>query len=156
VVVEVGIIEKQVDKVFPGQKILVTVDAYPGNIFEGTIETISPIIQGDQKTFSIRAKIPNNDNLLLPGMFARSRIITYEVDDAISVPNDALVKTPTGFQVFVVNKENVAEAKDAQVGYVATEFTQIQSGLNPGDLVVVLKPPELKAGSKVKIIEVQK
>lgn len=156
VVVKVGIIEKQVDKVYPGQKILVTVDAYPGNIFEGTIESISPIITGESKTFEITAKIPNEDSLLLPGMFARSKIITYEADDAISIPNDALVKTPGGFQVFTINKDNIAEAKDVQVGYVATEFTQVEAGLTPGEVVIVQKPPELKAGSKVKIIEVQK
>jgi membrane fusion protein, multidrug efflux system len=157
VVVEVGIIEKQVDKVYPGQKILITVDAYPGNIFEGTIETISPIIGSDgSKTFSVRSKIPNPDSLLLPGMFARTKVITYEADDAISVPNDSLIKTPGGFQVFVVNKDNVAEARDVQVGYVASEFTQVETGLNPGEIVVVQKPPELKPGSKVKIIEVQK
>lgn len=157
VVVEVGIIEKQIDKVYPGQKINVTVDAYPGNIFDGKIETISPIISEDgSKTFSIRAKIPNPDNLLLPGMFARSRVITYEMQDAMSVANDALVKTAGGFQVFVVNAENIAEARDVEVGYVATEATQITSGLNPGDVVVVQKPPELKAGSKVKIVEIQK
>ncbi len=156
VVVKVGIIEKQVDKVYPGQKILVTVDAYPGNIFEGTIESISPIITGESKTFEITAKIPNPDSVLLPGMFARSRVITYEKDDAISVPNDALVKSSGGFQVFIVNKDSQAEARDVQVGYVATEFTQVESGLSPGEIVVIQKPPELKAGSKVKIIEVQK
>lgn len=157
VVVEVGIIEKQIDKVFPGQKIVVTVDAYPGQVFDGKIETISPLISSDgSKTFSIRAKIPNPSSLLLPGMFARAKIVTYEADDAISVPNDALVKVSGGFQVFVVNKDNVAEARDVAEGYIATEFTQIQSGLSPGEIVVVQKPPELKAGTKVKIIEVQK
>jgi membrane fusion protein (multidrug efflux system) len=156
VVVKVGIIEKQVDKVYPGQKMLVTVDAYPGNVFEGTIQSISPIITGESKTFEITARIPNPDSLLLPGMFARTKVITYEADDAISVPNDALVKTAGGFQVFVINKDNVAEARDVQVGYVSTENTQIQSGLNAGDVVIVQRPPELKAGSKVKIIEVQK
>jgi membrane fusion protein (multidrug efflux system) len=156
VVVKVGIIEKQVDKVYPGQKMLVTVDAYPGNVFEGTIQSISPIITGESKTFEITARIPNPDSLLLPGMFARTKVITYEADDALSVPNDALIKTSGGFQVFVINKDNVAEARDVQVGYVSTENTQIQSGLNPGDVVIVQRPPELKAGSKVKIIEVQK
>lgn len=156
VVVKVGIIEKQVDKVYPGQKILVTVDAYPGNIFEGTIESISPIIQGESKTFEITAKIPNENSLLLPGMFARSKIITYEAEDAISVPNDALVKSPGGFQVFVVSKESTAEARDVEVGYVSSEFTQITAGLEPNETVIVQKPPELKPGSKVKIIEVQK
>ena len=155
VVVHAGIIEKQVDKVYPGQKLLVTVDAYPGNVFEGSIASISPIISGPSKTFEIKAKIPNEESLLLPGMFARARIITYEIDDAISVPNDSLVKAPNGFQVYVVNKDNVAEARDVEVGYVATEATQIENGLSPGEVVVVQKPPELKPGSKVKIIEVQ-
>jgi membrane fusion protein (multidrug efflux system) len=89
-------------------------------------------------------------------MFARAKVVTYEADDAISVPNDALVKTPGGFQVFIVNKDSVAEARDVGVGYVATEFTQVESGLAPGEIVVVQKPPELKAGAKVKVIEVQK
>ena len=135
---------------------LVTVDAYPGNVFEGKIDSISPIISGEGKTFEITAKIPNPDSLLLPGMFARAKIVIHEVDDAITVPNDALVKTPSGFQVFVVNKDNIAEARDVQAGYIASEFTQIESGLQAGEVVVVQKPPELKAGSKVKIIEVQK
>lgn len=156
VVVKVGIIEKQVDKISPGQKILVTVDAYPGNIFEGSIESISPIIGGEGKTFEITAKIPNRDSLLLPGMFARTRVITYEADDAISVPSDSLVKSQTGFQIFVINKENKAEARDVQIGYSSTENTIIQSGLNPGEIIIVQKPPELKDGSLVKIIEVQK
>jgi membrane fusion protein (multidrug efflux system) len=157
VIVEIGIIEKQVDKVFPGQKVLVNVDAYPGNVFEAKIETISPMVgQDGSKTFSVRAKIPNPDSLLLPGMFARAKIIIYEADDVISVPNDSLVKTSAGFQIFVVNKDNVAEARDVQVGYVSTESTQIQGGIAAGDVVIVQKPPELKAGSKVKIIEVQK
>jgi RND family efflux transporter MFP subunit len=157
VLVKVGIIEKQVDKVFPGQKVLVTVDAYPGNVFEAKIETISPMVGSDgSKTFSVRAKIPNPNSLLLPGMFARAKIIIYEADDVISVPNDSLVKTSSGFQIFVVNKDNVAEARDVQVGYVSTESTQIQGGIAAGDVVIVQKPPELKAGSKVKIIEVQK
>lgn len=156
VVVKVGIIEKQVDKVYPGQKILVSVDAYPGNIFEGTIESISPIITGESKTFEITAKIPNPDSLLLPGMFARSKIITFELDDAMTVPNEALIKTTGGFQVFTVNKDNVATAVDVEPGYVSTELTQIKAGLTPGDIVIVQRPPELKAGSKVKVIEVQK
>jgi len=156
VIVKVGIIEKQVDKVYPGQKILVTVDAYPGEVFEGEIGSISPLVSGQSRTFEITALIPNENSILLPGMFARVKIITYEVDDAISVPNDALVKTAGGFQVYVVNKDNIAEERDIDVGYVSTEETQVEAGVAPGEMVVVQKPPELKAGSKVKIIEVQK
>jgi len=156
VMVKAGIIEKDVDKVYPGQKVLVTVDAYPSNLFEGKIDSISPVISGVSRTAEISTKIPNPDSLLLPGMFARLKIVTYEADDALFVPNDALVKTQGGFEVYAVNKDNVAESRQVMVGYVATEQTQIQSGLTPGEVVVLQKPPELKSGSKVKIIEVQK
>jgi sorbitol-specific phosphotransferase system component IIA len=58
--------------------------------------------------------------------------------------------------VFIVNAQNVVEARDVELGHYATESTEIKSGINPGEIIVVQRPPELKAGSKVKIIEVQK
>lgn len=156
VVVKAGIIEKDVDKVFPGQKVLVTVDAYPGNIFEGKVDTISPMAGGGGRTFEMATKIPNPENLLLPGMFARLKIVTYEADDALFVPNDALVKSQAGFEVYVVDKDNVAKAREVSVSHTATDQSQIEAGLTPGEIVVLQKPPELKDGARVKIIEVQK
>ena len=155
VVVRVGIIEKNIDKVYPGQPVLVTVDTYPGTVFEGKVDNISPLVQGTSKTLSVEARLKNEGGLLLPGMFARTKIITYSAENALIIPNDSLVKTSSGFQVFVVDKENKASLRDVEVGYVANEFTQVVNGLTPGELVVVQKPQELRAGSTVKVIEVQ-
>jgi len=156
VIAKAGILERDMGKVSPNMKVLVSVDAAANNVFEGKIESMSPISPDVTRTFEIATKIPNPDNLLLPGMFARIKIVTHEVDDAIFIPNDALVKTQGGFEVYAVDKDNVAHAKSVSVGYTATEQSQIAEGLSPGEIVVVQKPPELKDGSKVKIIEVQK
>jgi membrane fusion protein, multidrug efflux system len=156
VVVRVGIIEKEIDKVFPGQKVMLTVDTYPGVEFTGRVENISPLVQGTSKTLTVEARLDNEGGLLLPGMFARTRIVIFEEDNTIVVPNDSLEKTQAGFRLFVVTKENKAEARDVEVGYVSSQFSQITKGLSPGELVVTQKPQDLKAGSPVKIIEVQK
>ncbi|HMU95949.1 MAG TPA: efflux transporter periplasmic adaptor subunit, partial [Elusimicrobiota bacterium] len=92
----------------------------------------------------------------LPGMFARARITIFEQDNALFVPNDSLEKTPTGQRVYVVTKDNKADARDVEVGYVSSQFSLINKGLEAGELVVTQKPQDLKAGSPVKIIETQK
>jgi membrane fusion protein, multidrug efflux system len=156
VIVRVGIIEKEIDKIFPGQKVMLTVDTYPGVEFTGRVENISPLVQGTSKTLTVEARLDNEGGLLLPGMFARTRIVVFEEEGAIVVPNDALEKTQTGFRVFVANKDNKAEARDVEVGYVSSQFSQVTSGLSPGELIVTQKPQDMKPGSPLKIIEVQK
>jgi membrane fusion protein (multidrug efflux system) len=156
VLVRVGIIEKEIDKIFPGQKVVLTVDAYAGVEFTGRVETISPMGQGNSKTFTVDARADNEGGLLLPGMFARTRITIFEEDNTIAVPNDSVDKTQSGSRVFVVTKENKAQARDVTVGYVSSQFTQVTKGLEVGELVVTQKPQDLKDGQPVKVIEVQK
>ena len=57
--------------------------------------------------------------------------------------------------IMELDGENV-KGVDVEIGYVSTESAQIKAGLNAGDIVIVQKPPELKPGSKVKVIEMQK
>lgn len=156
VIVRVGIIEKEIDKVFPGQKVIVTVDTYPGVEFNGKIENISPIVSEGSKTLSLEARLENEGGLLLPGMFARTKIAIFEEDNALVVPNDAVEKTQAGHRVYVVTKDGKAQAKDIVVGYISNQFSQVTSGLTAGEQVITQKPQELKDGSPVKVIEVQK
>lgn len=157
VLVRIGIIEKEIDKVFPGQKVLTIVDTYPGVEFQGKVENISPLVQGQSKTLTVEARIPNEGKLLLPGMFARAKIIIFEKDNVIAVPNDALEKTPQGgYQLYVVGKENKAEVRQIEVNYVSLTHSLISNGLQPGEQVIVQKPQELKPGSPLKVVEVEK
>lgn len=156
VLIRIGVIEKEIDKIYPGQPVTATVDTYPNVEFKGKIENLSPLVQGQSKTLTIEARLPNEGKLLLPGMFARTRIVIYEKDDVIAIPNDSLEKTQTGYQVYVVGKDTKAEVRPVEVSYVSLTHSVISSGVNPGDQVIVQKPQELKEGAPLKVIEFDK
>lgn len=156
VLIRVGVIEKEIDKIFPGLVVLANVETYPEVEFKGKVENISPLIQGQSKTLTVEARFPNDGKLLLPGMFARTRIIIYENESVISVPNDSLEKTEQGYQLYVVGKENKAEARPVEVSYIALTHSVISKGIQPGEQIITQRPQGLKAGSPLKIIESEK
>jgi membrane fusion protein (multidrug efflux system) len=87
---EFGIVERDVQKITLGQKAKVFVDAYPDKTFEGVIENIAPQISGTSRTSTAKVRIENPEGLLMPGMFARVRIMLYSKKDALVVPTDAI------------------------------------------------------------------
>lgn len=87
---EFGIVERDVQKISLGQKGKVFVDAYPDKTFEGVVENIAPQITGTSRTSTAKVRIENPDGSLMPGMFARVRILLYSKKDALVVPTDAI------------------------------------------------------------------
>lgn len=156
ILVNFGVIEKEIDKIAVDQKVIVTVETYPNVEFKGKVINISPFNEGQARTFTVEAMIPNDGRLLLPGMFARTKIIVYEKEGVIAIPNDAVEKTANGYQVFVVGPENKCEARPVEVVYVSLVNSVISTGLSPGDKVIIQRPQELKEGAAVKIIDVEK
>lgn len=153
VMVVIGVIEKEIDRIFPGQKVVLTVDTYPNVEFTGKVVEIDPMVDPVTRTMKVKSVLSNDGGLLLPGMFARVRITIFEQDNALVVPNDAVEKTAGGSKLYVVNKDNVAEEREVDVSYVSTQFSLISKGIEPGDLVITQRPNDLKAGAAVKIIE---
>jgi RND family efflux transporter MFP subunit len=87
---EFGIVERDVQKITLGQKAKVFVDAYPDKTFEGVIENIAPQISGTSRTSTAKVRIENSEGFLMPGMFARVRIMLYSKKDALVVPTDTI------------------------------------------------------------------
>jgi len=155
VVVELGIIEKEIDRIFLGQKVTVNVDTYPGIDFVGIVSNISPLIAGKSKTLSVKANLDNPGGLLLPGMFARVKISIFEKENALLIPRDSLDRSTGEFRVFVVGNNNIAYAQPVEVTYLSSDYAQIAGGLEEDELVVVEKPESLTDGKRVRIIEVK-
>ena len=155
VVVELGIIEKEIDRIFLGQKVTVNVDTYPGIDFTGIVSNISPLIAGKSKTLSVKANLDNPGGLLLPGMFARIKISVFEKENALLIPSDSLDRSTGEFRVFVVGDDNVAYAQPVEVAYLSSDYAQIAGGLEEDELVVMEKPESLADGKRVRIIEVK-
>jgi len=156
VFLEMGIVEKDIDKIALGQDVSVTVDAYSGVVFTGTTDYVYPVIEGKSRTLTVKVGIENEDAMLLPGMFARAMITVAEFYDALVIPSMSLNKTDEGvYKVFVAGESNQVSSRDVQVTYITTDYAVIGSGLYEGDLVVSDTPQELKDGTPVNIIEVQ-
>jgi membrane fusion protein (multidrug efflux system) len=102
---EFSIIEKDTPKIALGQRVEVFVDAYPGKSFTGTIDRISPVIEGRSRTQTIKVELDNKDGILKPGMFVRSLISTYEKKDALVVPASSLKKKENEYLAYVIHKE---------------------------------------------------
>ena len=126
---EFGIVERDVQKITLGQKAKVFVDAYPDKTFEGVIENIAPQISGTSRTSTAKVRIENPEGFLMPGMFARVRIMLYSKKDALVVTTDAIqggegekfvyvIKLPEGIVAKTVEPK-VAGAMDGGLGAVA-------------------------------------
>ncbi len=152
---EVGIMEREINKVVVGQDVKINIDAYPDLDFGGTVTNIAPMVKGKSKTLNVKVQIANPYRLLLPGMFVRVRIKIFQAKNAIIIPRPALKKVKGAYHVFTVNQNNKAEFKTVKLGYVTTDNVQITEGLNEGDLVVVEGMEELKDGAKVQVMEYQ-
>lgn len=101
-------------------------------------------------TISIVALFPNPGNRLRPGQFAKVRVVTEVKKGAILVPQRAVNELQSGYQVAVVGSDDKAEIRTVQVGERVGKLWVIDSGLRPGDRVVVEGFSRVKSGAKVK------
>jgi multidrug efflux system membrane fusion protein len=134
----------QVAEIKPGQKVVVTADAFPGRKFEATVTTIEPQISAATRTVSVQATMPNPDEALLPGMFVNAEVQLPEGAPAVVLPQTAVDYTLYGDSVYVVR----ADGKDAAGKPVLKAYrTPVKTGEKWGDKVAILDG--LKPGDQV-------
>lgn len=166
VFVEVGVIEKDIEKIQIGQPAAVTVDSYPGVEFPGVVENLYPVIEGRSRTLTTRIKVENPRALLLPGMFGRAKVTIFSKPNSLVFPSLALNKAPTGYTVYVlkdeIRKEELkagmkakVEIRSVQVGYITTDLCQVNIGVREGEYVVIETQGELSDGAAVEVFDVQ-
>ena len=98
----------------------------------------------------LRAEFPNPEKLLLPGMFARARMIQAIVENVVTVPQRALTRTANGKgSVLVVNDENKSELKIVETNGEADRKWLISSGLEAGEKVIMEGSLKARPGSPV-------
>jgi len=159
--IDVGIIERDINKIALGQGASVTVDAYPREEFWGVIDNIFPIVEGGSRTLTAKVRVPNDNEagLLLPGMFARVHVNLAEFEKAVLIPSvsvNDLDHDGIFESVYVIDDQDIAHVRPVKVLYdKSTDFWVIEEGLKEGELVVVEAPEELKEGAKVQVIEIQ-
>src|SRR3989338_10703845 len=126
VLAQFGVTERDINKISLGQKAKVFVDSYPDKVFEGIVENVAPVIIGSSRTADVRVRIENPENLLLPGMFARIKILLYQKKNTLVVPTDALQGKENEQSVYVIDPETKEAVKTpVVVGYSRVDYAQI-------------------------------
>ena len=119
-----------------GQELDVTVSAYPGRVFRGTVVRIGAVVDPNTRRFEVRSEIADPRQELRPGMFATFVIRTGRTTRSLAVPVESVVREGDGTMSVWVNPENNKLVKrTVTIGLQQDGLQQITEGLRPGEKV---------------------
>ena len=143
--------EKFLPAIKVGQSIRIGVDAFPGDTFDGKVYAIDPRIDVAGRSLLVRAKVPNEDQRLRPGLFARVTVLLKLKEDALTVPEQAIVPQGDSQYVFKID-DGKAKLTKVTVGMRRSGRVEILSGLSADDQVVTAGQLKLRDGAQVSIV----
>jgi membrane fusion protein (multidrug efflux system) len=135
-----------------GQKLAVSVDAFGGRKFEGEVYAIDPLIDVNGRALAVRARVSNADGALRPGLFARVTLTLTVDENAVLVPEQAVVAFGTDQFVFKVVDGKAAQTK-VKLGDRRNAEVEISSGLKPEDVVVTAGQLKIRDGAPVMVVD---
>jgi len=133
-----------------GQSMQLTLDAIPGQSFEGKVLAINPLVDAAGRSIVIRAVLRNNNAALRPGMFARVRLLTEDKADSMVVPEQALVPQGEDQYVYKIVDSRAQRAK-VEIGQRRDGKVEILRGLAPADMVVTAGHLKIRDGTVVRL-----
>jgi membrane fusion protein (multidrug efflux system) len=146
-------------KIRAGQKAQLTVDALPGRPFTAIIQAVDPLIEPNGRSVGVRGCIDNRQQQLRPGMFARVNAVFGSRENALVIPEEAII--PQGGRTFVVKivqgdkpEIKVSERVAVKVGLRLPGKVEILEGLSAADTVVTAGHQRLqKDGTAVRVVD---
>ncbi|MBI4396080.1 MAG: efflux RND transporter periplasmic adaptor subunit [Elusimicrobia bacterium] len=141
--------ESEAGLVKPGQTMEITSSASPGRRFTGKIVAVDSVLNPQTRTLKARARIPNPEGLLKPGMFADA-MVHVNLGRKLVVPVGAVLDTGTRKLVFVEKAPGQFDPREVRVGHEADDFVEVLSGLKAGERVVTSANFLIDSESKLK------
>ncbi len=143
--------EAEIAQLTQGTSVKVRVDALGSQEFNGTITRISPVAAMPSRTFIAEISVPNRQNALKAGMFARVEVPGQVHAQAVVVPETALVMKEDSKTIFVVNAENKVEQRLLRLGYIGGGWAEVLDGVKEGEKIVVAGQNKVRDGSTVRL-----
>ena len=126
--------------------------AYPDRNFNGTVTAISSRVDPETRTVTVRARIPNPDRLLKPGMLLTVNLVK-DRSQSLIIPEEAVILEKDKKFALVVTAENKVEKKEIVTGRRSPGKVEVISGLNAGHRVVVEGINRVRPGISVNVVE---
>jgi membrane fusion protein, multidrug efflux system len=138
-------------KMHAGQQL--TVEAWDrelkNKLADGKLETIDNQIDPTTGTLKLRAVFGNSNGKLFPSQFVNARLLVEQKQNITLLANSAIQRNSQGTYVWMVNPDQTVTVRTITVGTTEGDQSEITSGLQPGDTVVVVGVDRLEEGGKV-------
>ncbi|MCL1931575.1 MAG: efflux RND transporter periplasmic adaptor subunit [Treponema sp.] len=137
----------------------ITLDAWPGEVFQGSISEIAPTVDPASRTMEVRVNVRNADSKLKAGMFAKVKIVTERKDNIVKIPAAALLNRFGEQYVFAIDhdpenpEQTIVKKRVIVPGILIDGVLEVQSGLAPDEEIVIRGQTLLDEGSHINIVE---
>ncbi len=158
--IKINVAERFISRISNGQKAVINFDAYPGVNFDAKVFEVSPVLDISSRTMQVKLKIDHKDPRIRVGMYARVKLITDSVKEAIIVPSNAVISRDGEPHVFVIkdiDNESKTHARLTPVtkGISVDGKTEISGGITDGQIIVIKGQSLLSDNARVKVLSVQ-
>lgn len=131
----VELYENQVAWIEVGSEAEIQLSYFPGESFTGKVRYLEPELRAETRTLGVRVEVPNPDGRLRAGMYAEVRLDPPAVEDAVTVPSRAVLRTGTRNLVVVSLGEGRFQPREVLLGHEGEGYVQIVRGLEAGERV---------------------
>ncbi len=142
--------EKYLPRITLNQAAKVSVDAYPGEEFVGSVTKISPVVDLGTRSAPIEITVDNKDHRLNSGMFAKVQLALSERKNVPVVMKEAIMGKEPELYTYIV-EDNRAVLRNIKTGIREGPYYEVTDGLNKGDMVVIMGQQRLRDGAEVVV-----
>lgn len=144
--------ESNISRIRIGQKVKITVDAYPGKVFAGKVSQIASqaTVQQNVTSFDVKITIDSDESLLISGMNVGVEFNVGQLENALVIPNIAIVRQQNQTGVFILGADKKPQFVAIKTGVTVKDKTQILSGITRDAQVLISFPPGMKTNSQPK------
>lgn len=134
-----------------GQPVHIKVDAFPDKVFDGRLVRVSPAANAENRSISVEAEVPNPERQLKAGFFASANIVTRDDDQALVVPETAVINFAGVTKLFVV-RDAVAYERHVRIGTRDEQgLVEVIEGLHLDEVVATSGLAKLENGMAVTV-----
>jgi len=143
--------ERELARLEDDQRVSVRLDALPGEVFDGFVQRIAPVIDAGSGTFRVTVEVSDSNDRLRPGMFGRFQIVFDQRESVLLAPVEAVALEDGRASVYVI-EDGVVSQRTIELGYRNNGKYEVTQGLSEGERVVVLGQAALSEGARVVVL----
>jgi multidrug efflux pump subunit AcrA (membrane-fusion protein) len=157
--IRLDVAERFISRIALSLPCVITLDAWPGEEFRGSVSEISPVVDPASRTMEIKVNVENQGSKLKSGMFAKVQIITERKQGVVKIPEAARIERFGETYVYVAETDptdpafRIAVKRLIKSGILIDGVLEVAEGLAPNEEVIVKGQSLIDDGSRINIIQ---